>query len=294
MSTHTRAFGALAFTAASLVAASPTASATPAPVALTCRAKVGPVTKQLALKPVLDVQAPASVAQGGAFQERIKIQPVAIPKSLGGITINDVRAVTIQYRVARGANVVKAAMAGPGASVAVARSVLTVTAAGPFAGGAQAALPDVVIDLKATGKPGSAVDTVVGGSSFAKPALAATIDITQSRKMAVAASCYASPKGQRLASVKITGPTATPKPGGHKPGGHKPKPGGPKPGGHKPGGHKPGGHKPHGHKPGGHKPGGHGHKPGGHKPHGHKPHGHKPGGHKPGHGPKPGPGPQPV
>ncbi|MCU1351924.1 MAG: cyclase [Acidimicrobiales bacterium] len=205
MSCIARASGALLATA-SLVLAAPSADAAPVAIPLQCRAKVGPAFKKIDdLKAELDVRAPATVVRGATFQERLTVKPLAVPTRVQGIAVNDVHALSARFRVGAGATVVKASLAGAGATVAQAKGIVTVTAAGPFRGGSTIRLADLVLDLKATGRVGSTIETLVGGTSYTNPAVAARFSVTKGHRIDVPASCFAATKLRHLAGVKVTG-----------------------------------------------------------------------------------------
>jgi dehydratase len=125
----------------------------------------------------VDTTAPATVASGGSITDVLAPQPVTVPTSAGGHTINQIQNIALKIPVPANASFGSAALsggAGLGSTPTVAQSgnVITVTVPGPIAGGATFTLPTLTLGLTA-GSSGT-IQTQLAGTSFSDPGLTFT------------------------------------------------------------------------------------------------------------------------
>lgn len=182
----------MAVAATASVAFASTASAAPAQLTLLCQAQAPVIGAQNTTIPQsVEVVAPETVASGGAFDIVIKPGPVTVPTSVNGVTVKSVKNLALKVLIPDNVTFTGADLSGGDVgtpTITVAGNVATLKAAGPFAAGQPFALPQVTAHVVA-GAPGT-VETHLGGTSYADPALTLTTTANVLVDVDAPTSCY--------------------------------------------------------------------------------------------------------
>lgn len=130
----------------------------------------------------LTTTAPATVAPGRVFRIAVTDSPLTLPSSVDGVTVVDVKGISLAIRVPANSRYVSCALrhgSGLGSgkpSCSQKRGVVTFRIPGPIQGGTKATLPVMILRLRA-GRSGT-IRTSMAGRSFKKPGLRATADLS--------------------------------------------------------------------------------------------------------------------
>ncbi|MCU1455683.1 MAG: cyclodehydratase [Acidimicrobiales bacterium] len=186
------------------------ATATPPAVGVGLQCRItGAIQKEFnSLRADLVVDAPAGVAVGAAFQEKIAIKPIGVPATQDGVKITHIRDVVVKLQVGSGATITHVS-AGDwgGASVSTSGAVITLRVPAPVRGGSSIVLPEITVDAKANGADGSVVTTTVPGASYQDPSITLTVRAAVGSGLDLPTACYGAPPNAEVASVAIgTGP----------------------------------------------------------------------------------------
>jgi dehydratase len=190
-----------ALTIAAAIALANPASAATVPVTFDCQASppVG-APQQLALDSSIAADAPASVAAGATFAVVLAPDPMTVPVTAGGYSVNNLRNLSLKIAVPQNSTYQSATLTGGSnlgsgvPTVAEADNVVTVTVPGPLAGGATIQLPALHLNLVAAGTPGATIDTHVAGTGYADPGLTFTANVKVSFfAVDVPTSCFGNP-----------------------------------------------------------------------------------------------------
>ncbi|MCU1452569.1 MAG: cyclase [Acidimicrobiales bacterium] len=176
-------------------------------VAMACRAST-PIGSQYATTPsaVVNATAPSHVALNGIYTERIMPPALTVPTSLGGFSVVHARDLRLRMRVYGGAIILSARLEGghsPGATAAITGQTITLDAPAVAPAGTDVGLPDLVIDVLATGPRGSTIVTGVPGTSYDDWSGQATARMHAFFDFDVHASCFVQPMGAVLSSTTI-------------------------------------------------------------------------------------------
>ena len=139
--------------AASVVAA-PMAAAAPADILYDCQADTPLGAENLTLNQTVDTTAPATVAPGGALDLVVDPAPNQVPSEAAGYKVKDVNTFTLKVPVPTnstltGVDLTGGSGLGSDPAWTEAGGVVTVTFAGPIAGGATFELPTITAHLTA-------------------------------------------------------------------------------------------------------------------------------------------------
>jgi dehydratase len=183
-----------------LALAAPAGAAT-APVTFDCQASppVGSA-QQLTLDTSVQADAPATVAAGATFEVTLAPDPMAVPASAGGYSVNNLRNLALKVPVPQNSTYRSATLTGGSnlgsgtPTVTQADGVVTVTVPGPLAAGATVQLPALHLTLAASGDPGTTIDTHLSGTSYDDPGLTFTASVKVGLfPVNVPTSCFANP-----------------------------------------------------------------------------------------------------
>ena len=183
MSSHIRRAGSRLLVASALallpvVGTSIAASAAVQTITYDVQSTAAGQTVNSTLSVGVNANAPTTVAAGASFHEVVAPQPLTVPTSAGGNTINQIQDVAFRIPVPTNSTFAAATLrggSGLGAaapSVAESGGVITVTVPGPIAGGATFTLPALILNLTA-GSSGT-ITTQLSGTSFSDPGLTFT------------------------------------------------------------------------------------------------------------------------
>jgi len=142
--------------------------------------------------------APDTAGQGSTFQLSLTPDPMPIPTSGGGQTIQNLTNVKIKVPVPAGASFVSASLVGGSnlgsgtPTVTHSAGIVTLTIPGPLAAGTTAVLPTVKVNVQATGSPGTALNVILAGTSYANPGITFTVKIVLFG-LSVPTNCYVNP-----------------------------------------------------------------------------------------------------
>jgi dehydratase len=187
----------LAAGAAAVGLAAGPALAADTPVTFDCQA-TPPIgsAQTFTLSAGVDGEAPASVASGAAFTATLAPDPLTVPTSVSGDTVNSISNVKLSVPVPSGAALTGESLSGgtvSGATVAVSGGDVVITVPGPIAGGSTFTLPTLTLDLTA-GASGGTVATQLAGSSYTSPGLTFSASVQVSIiTVTVPTACYPSP-----------------------------------------------------------------------------------------------------
>jgi len=130
---------------------------------------------------------------------KITPDPMTIPTSASGYTLNNINTVKIRFPVPTGSTFVSATLSGASnvgsgtPTVAQSGGVITLTVPGNLNAGTVATLPTVTLTLKATGAVGTSINTILAGNSYANPGITFTVRVAVLFGIDVPTNCYVSP-----------------------------------------------------------------------------------------------------
>jgi dehydratase len=181
--------------AASVVLA-PTASAA-TDIAYDCQADTPLGTENLTLNQTVDATAPASVAPGGALDVVVDPAPNQVPSEAAGYTVKNVNTFTLKVPVPANATLTGVDLSGGSGLGSTptwteANGVVTVSFAGPIAGGATFELPTITAHL--TAGASGAIESKLYGTSYDDPGLTFTAVVgTIIGDISAPTSCFPNP-----------------------------------------------------------------------------------------------------
>lgn len=189
--------GALATAAAVLALAQP-ASAEAFDIVYDCEADTPLGAENLTLDQTVDATAPATVAPGGALDVVVDPAPNQVPSEAAGYDVKEVHTFTLKVPVPANATLTGVELTG-GSGLGPTppawsedAGVVTVTFAGPIAGGATFELPTVTAHL-AAGDSGT-IDSSLYGTSYDDPGLTFTAVVsTFLGDISAPTSCFPNP-----------------------------------------------------------------------------------------------------
>lgn len=182
--------------AASVVVLPGTASAA-ADIVYDCQADTPLGTESLSLNQTVDATAPASVAPGGALDIVVDPAPNQVPSEAAGYTVKNVNTFTLKVPVPANATLTGVDLTGGSGlgsdpTWTEANGVVTVSFAGPIAGGATFELPTITAHL--TAGASGAIESKLYGSSYDDPGLTFTAVVgTIIGDISAPTSCFPNP-----------------------------------------------------------------------------------------------------
>lgn len=130
----------------------------------------------------LTATAPATVKPSGKFIVSVSSAAISLPKTVDGVTIVDVKSVSLKVKVPANSSYVSCSFSG-GSGIGTGtpkcsetNGAVTFSVPGPMDGGTTVTLPKMSVHLKA-GTSGT-ISSKMGGSSYTNPGLKATADLT--------------------------------------------------------------------------------------------------------------------
>lgn len=180
---------------ASVLLAPPAAAATD--ILYDCQADTPLGTENLTLNQTVDATAPASVAPGGALDIVVDPAPNQVPAEAAGYPVKNVNSFTLKVPVPTNATLTGVDLTGGsglGSTPAwtEADGVVTVSFAGPIAGGATFELPTITAHL--TAGASGAIESTLYGSGYDDPGLTFTAVVsTFLGDISAPTSCYPNP-----------------------------------------------------------------------------------------------------
>jgi dehydratase len=181
--------------AASVVLA-PTASAA-TDIVYDCQADTPLGTENLSLNQTVDATAPASVAPGGALDVVVDPAPNQVPSEAAGYTVKNVHSFTLKVPVPANATLTGVDLTGGSGLGSTptwteANGVVTVSFAGPIAGGATFELPTITAHL--TAGASGAIESKLYGTTYDDPGLTFTAVVdTFIGDISAPTSCFPNP-----------------------------------------------------------------------------------------------------
>ncbi|MBB4904680.1 cyclase [Actinophytocola algeriensis] len=178
------------------VVLAPTASAA-TDIVYDCQADTPLGTENLALNQTVDATAPATVAPGGALDIVVDPAPNQVPSEAAGYTVKNVNTFTLKVPVPANATLTGVDLTGGsglGSDPTWTESggVVTVSFAGPIAGGATFELPTITAHL--TAGASGAIDASLYGTSYDDPGLTFTAVVgTFIGDISAPTSCFPNP-----------------------------------------------------------------------------------------------------
>ncbi len=156
----------------------------------------------------LTASAPATVAPGRALTVKVTSGSFAVPGTADGVTVVSIKSVKLKVNVPANSTYVSCALTG-GSGIGSGKptcsdksGTVTFSIPGPIPGGTTVTPPTMTLHLKA-GQTGS-IKSKMGGTSYSKPGLSATIDISVAGVPVTATAVgYPSPNPV-LTTTKIT------------------------------------------------------------------------------------------
>ncbi|MCT2586742.1 cyclase [Actinophytocola sp. S1-96] len=189
--------GVLATTAAVLALAQPASAATH-DITYDCQADTPLGAENLTLNQTVDATAPATVAPGGTLSVVVDPAPNEVPSEAAGYEVKEVHTFTLKVPVPTNATLDDVELTGGSGlgdtppAWSEDGGVVTVTFAGPIAGGATFELPTVTAHLTA-GASGS-IDSNLYGSSYEDAGLTFTAVVsTFIGDISAPTSCFPNP-----------------------------------------------------------------------------------------------------
>ncbi len=183
------------------------ASAADVPVGFDCQA-TPPIggAQTFTLDAGVNGTAPASVTAGSAFTVDLAPDPLTVPTSVSGDTVNSLSNLQLSLPIPAGATLTGESLSGgsgaDGATVAVSGANLVITLPGPIAGGSTFTLPTLTLDMTA-GAAGGNVQTQIAGTSYTDPGLTFTANVQVSiLNVDVPTACYV-PTNPALTSTSV-------------------------------------------------------------------------------------------
>lgn len=185
----------LAAVAASVVVAPTAAAATD--IVYDCRGNTPFGAEYMTLNQTVDATAPATVAPGGALDIVVDPAPNQVPTEAAGYTVREVRNFTLKVPVPtnstlRGVTLTGGSGLGSTPTWSQSGGVVTVSFAGPIAGGATFELPTITAHL--TAGASGAIQSTLYGTSYDNPGLTFTAVVsTFIGNVSVPTSCFPNP-----------------------------------------------------------------------------------------------------
>jgi dehydratase len=186
------------------VAVAVTASVVLAPTAFAatdivydCQADTPLGTENLTLNQTVDATAPASVAPGGALDIVVDPAPNQVPSEAAGYTVKNVNTFTLKVPVPANATLTGVDLTGGSGLGSTptwteANGVVTVSFAGPIAGGATFELPTITAHL--TAGASGAIESKLYGTGYDDPGLTFTAVVsTFLGDISAPTSCFPNP-----------------------------------------------------------------------------------------------------
>jgi dehydratase len=177
-------------------------------LAATCQATAIGQTSTSALDSGVTVEGPSSVASGANFQVKLTADPIVVPTSGGGFSINNLNTVRIRFTLPAGTTYVGATLSGGALlgsgtpSVAVSGSQIVLSVPGNLSPGTTATLPTVVATLKATGAAGGSIPLQLAGTGYASPGISFTARVAVLFGVDAVTNCYV-PNNPVLKTIAI-------------------------------------------------------------------------------------------
>jgi dehydratase len=174
------------------------ASAAPTDINLDCEANapiVGPQHSSMAIS--VDVQAPETVAPGGALDVVVDPAPGTVPSSANGFTLKEIKNYSMKIPIPANSTFVGADLTGGSnlgstpPTLSVADGVATLSFPGPIPGGTTFELPTVTAHL--TAGPAGTIETRMGGTSYSDPGLTLTAVANVVADIDVPTACFPNP-----------------------------------------------------------------------------------------------------
>lgn len=186
----------VAVAVAASVVATPTAAAA-TDILYDCQADTPLGTENLTLNQTVDATAPATVAPGGALDIVVDPAPNQVPSEAAGYTVKNVNTFTLKVPVPANATLTGVDLTGGSGlgsdpTWAEADGVVTVSFAGPIAGGATFELPTITAHL--TAGASGAIDSTLYGTGYDDPGLTFTAVVgTIIGDISAPTSCFPNP-----------------------------------------------------------------------------------------------------
>lgn len=143
--------------------------------------------------------APSSVASGSAFAVSLAPDPITVPSSVNGNTVNSISDLKLSAPVPANATLNSETISGGSGlgsgtpTLTVSGGTLTMNIPGPINGGSTFTLPTLNLNLTA-GASGTTVQTRLAGTSYSSPGLTFTANVTAAIFTVNApTACYPSP-----------------------------------------------------------------------------------------------------
>ncbi len=115
---------------------------------------------------------------------KLTADPVVVPTTGGGYSISYLKSLTVKFAIPAGSTFVSASYSGGSnlgagtVAVTASSSIVTLSVPGNLAGGSTAVLPEVTINLQATGASGTALNAQLYGSSYSSFSIGFTARVT--------------------------------------------------------------------------------------------------------------------
>ncbi|MFI7674294.1 cyclase [Actinophytocola sp. NPDC049390] len=186
----------IAAVAASAVIA-PTAAAATTDIVFDCRGDTPFGAEYMTLNQTVDATAPATVSPSGALDIVVDPAPNQVPSEAAGYTVREVRDFTLKVPVPTNSTLTGVTLTGGsglGSTPTWSESggIVTVSFAGPIAGGASFELPTITAHL--TAGASGAIESTLYGTSYDDPGLTFTAVVsTFIGNVSVPTSCFPNP-----------------------------------------------------------------------------------------------------
>ncbi|MGE7437493.1 cyclase [Kitasatospora sp. NPDC001175] len=186
----------------------PPASAADTSLSLACQA-TPPIgsAQNFTLHAAVTATAPQTVAAGSQFSVTLAPDPLTVPTSVSGYTLQSISNIQLTVPVPANTTLVDESVSGgtdPGsASVTVNGGNVVVKLSSSIAGGSTLTLPALTLDLTA-GTSGSTVQTALGGTDYSNPGLTFTATVPIAFfTVDVPTACFPSPQAV-LSSTSVS------------------------------------------------------------------------------------------
>jgi dehydratase len=188
--------------AATMVIVVAPASAASIPVTFDCQARppIGPPQQIEPLTTSIQSEAPATAVAGSTFEATLAPDPITVPATAAGYTVNRLANLVLKVPVPQGSTFQSATLTGGSnlgtgtPTVTQADNVVTVTVPGPLAGGSTFQLPVLHLNLTASGEPGTKVETKLAGTSYDDPSMTFVANVQVGVfPIDVPTNCFANP-----------------------------------------------------------------------------------------------------
>jgi len=130
---------------------------------------------------------------------KITPDPMTIPTTGGGQTIQNINTLKIKFPVPANSTYVSATLSGGSnlgtgtPTVSQASGVITLSVPGNLAPGTSAVLPTISVTLKASGPVASTIKTILAGNSFTNPGITFNTQVQVIFVIQAAVSCFVTP-----------------------------------------------------------------------------------------------------